>query len=51
MGKNNFTLILFLFLFGSVISVYHVGIEQDIFSESLLCELGINTNILTTRNS
>ena len=41
-------LILFLFLFGSVVSVYHVGIEQDIFSESLLCELGINTNILTT---
>ncbi len=41
-------LILFLFLFGSVISVYHVGIEQDIFSESLFCELGINTNILTT---
>ena len=41
-------LILFLFLFGSVISVYHVGIEQDIFSESLLCKLGISENIQDT---
>jgi len=36
---------LLLFIFGAVISVYHVGIEQGIFSESLLCELGLNTNI------
>ena len=28
--------------------VYHVGIEQGIFNESLLCELGINTNIQNT---
>ena len=34
-----------LFIFGSLISIYHVGIEQGIFSESLLCELGINNNI------
>ena len=39
------SLILFLFIFGSLISIYHVGIEQGIFSESLLCELGINNNI------
>ena len=38
-------LILLLFIFGSVISIYHVGIEQGIFSESLLCKLGINNNI------
>ena len=36
---------LLLFIFGSVTSIYHVGIEQGVFSESLLCELGLNTNI------
>ena len=36
---------LLLFIFGAVTSVYHVGIEQGVFSESLLCELGLNTNI------
>ena len=39
---------LLLFIFGAVTSIYHVGIEQGIFSESLLCELGINTNIQNT---
>ena len=34
-----------MFVFGSIVSIYHVGIEQGIFNESLLCELGINTNI------
>ena len=38
-------MILLLFVFGSVISLYHIGIEQSIFSESFLCELGINNNI------
>ena len=35
---------LLLFIFGAVTSVYHVGIEQGVLSESLLCELGLNTN-------
>ena len=35
---------LLLFIFGLVTSIYHVGIEQGVFSESLLCELGLNTN-------
>ena len=39
------SLILFLFIFGTVVSVYHVGIERGIFSESLLCELGLNSEI------
>ena len=39
------SIILLLFIFGSVTSIYHVGIEQGVFSESLLCELGLNTNI------
>ena len=28
------------FIFGAVISFYHVGIEQGFFSESLVCDLG-----------
>ena len=39
------SIILLLFIFGAVTSIYHVGIEQGVFSESLLCELGLNTNI------
>ena len=37
-------IILLFFIFGSVISIYHIGIEQGFFNESLLCELGINNN-------
>ena len=37
--KINFVLVFFAFYFGAIISIYHVGIEQGIFSESLLCEL------------
>lgn len=43
--KQVLILIFFLFLFGSVISLYHIGIEQGIFNESLLCELGLNNKI------
>ena len=46
--KSILFLVLLLFIFGAVTSIYHVGIEQGIFSESLLCELGINTNIQNT---
>ena len=42
------SIILLLFIFGSVTSIYHVGIEQGFFSESLLCELGMNTKIQNT---
>jgi len=42
------SIILVLFVFGSIISIYHVGIEQGIFSESLLCELSFNNNIQNT---
>ena len=44
------SIILLLFIFGSVTSIYHVGIEQGVFSESLLCELGLNTNIENTND-
>ncbi len=33
------TMLLF-FVFGSVVSFYHVGIEQEFFSESFVCDLG-----------
>ena len=33
-------IVLLFFIFGSVVSLYHVGIEQGLFSESLVCDLG-----------
>jgi len=33
-------IILILFSIGTMVSFYHFGIEQGIFSESLVCELG-----------
>ncbi len=33
-------IVLLFFIFGSVVSFYHVGIEQGFFSESLVCDLG-----------
>ena len=47
-GKIILLLILILFVFGTVVSVYHVGIEQGIFSESLLCELGGSNKVQNT---
>ena len=32
-------IVLLFFIFGSIISFYHVGIEQGFFSESLVCDL------------
>ena len=39
------SMVFLLFIFGALISIYHVGIEQGIFSESLLCELGLNSSV------
>ena len=39
-------LILLFFIFGAVVSFYHVGIEQGFFSESLLCSIGIGSENL-----
>ncbi len=33
-------IVLIFFIFGAVVSFYHMGIEQDYFSESLVCDLG-----------
>ncbi len=47
-GKIILFLILILFVFSTVVSVYHVGIEQGIFSENLLCELGGSNKVQNT---
>ena len=38
-------IILLFFIFASVVSFYHFGIEQGFFSESLVCDLENNLNL------
>ena len=39
-------IVLLFFIFGSVVSFYHLGIEQGFFSESFVCDLGsFNENV------
>ena len=38
------------FVFGVIISFYHVGIEQGFFSESLVCDLTGSKNNLTVND-
>ena len=37
------------FIFGAIVSFYHVGIEQGIFSESLVCDLTGKKNSLSAQ--
>ena len=37
--------ILLFFIFASIVSFYHFGIEQGFFNESLVCDLGNNANL------
>ena len=37
-------IILLFFIFATIVSFYHFGIEQGFFNESLVCDLGNNTN-------
>ena len=37
------TFILIFFILGTVVSFYHVGIEQGIFNESMFCDLSNNS--------
>lgn len=46
--KTILIFILLLFLFGTLTSIYHVGIEQGFFEESLLCDLSTNNEIQNT---
>ena len=36
-----------IFLFGAVLSLYHLGIEQGLIQESLVCDLKNGSNILS----
>jgi len=46
-----FSLIVGLFfVFGSIISFYHFGIEQGFFSESLVCDLADNNTTISTQD-
>ena len=45
--KKYFLLILiFIFSFSLIISIYHLGIEQGFFQESLICNIKDGTNIV-----
>ena len=37
------------FIFGAIVSFYHVGIEQGIFNESLVCDLTGKKNSLSAQ--
>ena len=39
--------VMLFFIFGTVVSFYHVGIEQGLFSESLVCNLGNSSESLS----
>ena len=43
------SILLLLFIFGAVVSFYHVGIEQGFFSESLVCDLGTSSKNLSSK--
>tara|TARA_B100001121_G_scaffold92974_1_gene82297 strand:+ start:578 stop:1057 length:480 start_codon:yes stop_codon:yes gene_type:complete len=38
--KIFYTIVMLFFIFGGVVSFYHVGIEQGFFDESFVCNLG-----------
>ena len=40
-------IVLLFFIFGSVVSFYHVGIEQGFFSESFVCDLGSSNKVMS----
>ena len=39
------TIVMLFFIFGFMVSFYHVGIEQGFFNESFVCDLGSNENL------
>jgi len=43
-------IVMLFFIFGAVISFYHVGIEQGFFSESLVCDLSSANENLSKEN-
>jgi disulfide bond formation protein DsbB len=39
--------LIIIFLFGTVLSLYHLGIEQGLIQESLVCDLKSGSNLLS----
>ena len=40
-------LLVIVFLFGAILSIYHLGIEQGFIQESLVCDLKSGSNLLS----
>ena len=40
-------IVLLFFVFGSIVSFYHVGIEQGFFNESFVCDLGSSNGVMS----
>ena len=40
-------LLVIVFLFGAILSLYHLGIEQGFIQESLVCDLKSGSNLLS----
>jgi|TARA_B110000259_G_C13960813_1_gene380569 disulfide bond formation protein DsbB len=40
----------FFFIFGTIISFYHFGIEQGFFNESLVCDLGGDSKAISAKD-
>ena len=48
--KLIFMIIGLFFIFGTIISFYHFGIEQGFFSESLVCDLKNDSSVSSTQD-
>ena len=46
-GKFFILLLVIVFLFGTILSLYHLGIEQGFIQESLVCDLKSGSNLLS----
>ena len=43
-------IVLLFFIFGSVVSFYHVGIEQGFFNESFVCDLSSSNEVMSKKD-
>tara|TARA_B110000285_G_scaffold177709_1_gene199691 strand:- start:344 stop:691 length:348 start_codon:yes stop_codon:yes gene_type:complete len=53
LSKYEKTILIFVgifFIFGTIVSFYHFGIEQGFFKESLVCNLSDSSETLTPQN-
>ncbi len=43
-------IVLLFFIFGSIVSFYHVGVEQGLFNESFVCDLGTSNENMSKKD-